>query len=241
MLNITDVTHVYPNGVEALQRLSLRVVRSEITAVVGRSGCGKSTLLRIAAGLQSPQRGSITLNDAPVHGPTSDVSLMFQDAALLPWCTVRANIALPLDLQHRRDTGEVDYMIDLVGLREFAHALPSQISGGMAQRVALARALVLNPRLLLLDEPFGALDAFTRESLTQSVFDICRDAGATVMLVTHSIAEAVFLADRVVVLTPRPGRVAAEIAVGLPLRRTWDLQRSPEFAAIVGEVRDAMK
>ena len=241
MLEIADLYHVYPGGVEALRSLSLHVKQGEIVAVVGRSGCGKSTLLRIAAGLQAPARGTVMIAGTPVHRPRQDVSFMFQDAALLPWRNVHANVALPLELQHRTDAHAVDHMLDLVGLHEFAHALPSQISGGMAQRCALARALVLEPSLLLLDEPFGALDAFTRESLTQSVFDICRAAGTTVLLVTHSIPEAVFLADRVVVLTPRPGRVAAEISVDLPAKRTWDLVQDPAFTALVGKIREGLR
>jgi NitT/TauT family transport system ATP-binding protein len=241
MLEIADLSHVYPGGVEALRSVSLNVGRGEIVAVVGRSGCGKSTLLRIAAGLQAPVRGTVMIAGTPVHRPRPDVSLMFQDAALLPWRTVRANVSLPLELQHQPDALAVDRMLALVGLQEFAHALPSQISGGMAQRCALARALVLAPSLLLLDEPFGALDAFTRESLTQSVFDICKNAGTTVLLVTHSIPEAVFLADRVVVLTPRPGRVAAEISVELPAERTWDLVEDSTFSATVGRIRAALR
>lgn len=240
MISIDGVTHVYPGGIEALRAATMHVRRGEVVAVVGRSGCGKSTLLRIAAGLQAPVQGRVEIDGAPVCAPRPDVSLMFQDAALLPWRTVRANVALPLELQRRADPQAVERMLDIVGLREFAAALPSQISGGMAQRCALARALILQPSVLLLDEPFGALDAFTRESLTQAVADICRGAGATVLLVTHSIAEAVFLADRIVVFTERPGRVRAQFEVPLPRQRTWDVQRSAEFAELVGAVRESL-
>jgi NitT/TauT family transport system ATP-binding protein len=241
MLEIDDVSHTYPGGVQALHRVSLRVQRGEIVAVVGRSGCGKSTLLRIAAGLQHPVDGRIVVDGDAVTSPRADVSLMFQDASLLPWRTVRANVALPLELRRSADTSRVDEMLELVGLQEFAHARPAQLSGGMAQRCALARALVLRPSVLLLDEPFGALDAFTRESLTQAVYDLCHARGAAVLLVTHSVAEAIFLADRVVVLTARPGRIAADVSVDLPHPRRWEIQRSPEFAALVGRVRDALR
>lgn len=240
MLDIDDISHAYPGGVRALQAVNLHVQRGEVVAVVGRSGCGKSTLLRIAAGLQQPLHGRVTLDGALI-GARADMSLMFQDAALLPWRTVRENVALPLELRRIRDQSRVDAMLELVGLHEFAHARPLQLSGGMAQRCALARALVLQPKMLLLDEPFGALDALTRETLTQAVSDICRAQGATALLVTHSIAEAVFLADRVVVLTPRPGHVAADIPIDLPQPRRWDLQRSPRFAELVGAVRDALE
>jgi len=241
MLEIDDVSHAWPGGIEALRAVQLRVQRGEIMAVVGRSGCGKSTLLRIAAGLLKPAHGRVTIDGALVRAPRLEAALMFQDAALLPWRTVRANIELPLELQRRTDEGRVMELLDMVGLKEFAHALPEQLSGGMAQRCALARALVLRPQLLLLDEPFGALDALTREGLTQSLYDLARSAATTTLLVTHSIAEAVFLADRIVVLTPRPGQVAATIDVDLPHPRRWEMQRTPEFAALVGTVRDALQ
>lgn len=241
MLHADRISHTYANGVQALREFSLQVRTGEIAAIVGPSGCGKSTLLRVLAGLQQPESGAVQLDGETITAPSPKVSLMFQDAALLPWRSVRQNVALPLELRRAGNLEAVNRVIELVGLTEFAHALPNEISGGMAQRTALARALVLQPPLLLLDEPFGALDAFTREALTLSLADIARESGTTILMVTHSITEAVFLADRVIVSTGRPGQVAATIPITLPRPRNWDMQRSPEFGALVGAVRDAMK
>ncbi len=241
MLTIDRVTHIYPNGVEALRDVSLRVQSGELVAIVGPSGCGKSTLLRIAAGLHTCSSGHILLDGQRITGPSDRVSLMFQDAALLPWRSVRRNIALPLELRGLTESKRVADLIETVGLQGFADAPPRELSGGMAQRVALARALVTQPPILLLDEPFGALDAMTRETLTLALAEICRSAGTTALFVTHSISEAVFLADRIVVLTPRPGRVAAIIPVNLPRPRNWNIERTPEFGEVVGQVRDELQ
>jgi NitT/TauT family transport system ATP-binding protein len=235
MLALERVSYTYPSGVQAVREVSFAAAAGERVALVGPSGCGKSTLLRLIAGLLPVAGGRIRGADG--------ASLMFQDPALLGWRTVAANIGLPLELAGEPATvikQRVDALLELTGLAEFRAALPSELSGGMAQRVALARALITRPSVLLLDEPFGALDAMTRERLTASVDDICAQANATLVLVTHNIAEAVYLADRVLALSPRPARVLREIQVTLPRPRNWDQQRNPEFGALTGAVRDAL-
>jgi NitT/TauT family transport system ATP-binding protein len=248
MLTATDVSHTYPNGVDALDGVTLHIAQGERIAIVGPSGCGKSTLLRIFAGLSSPSAGSVLLHGEPITRPTRRIGIMFQDAALLPWRTVAQNVQLPLEIgEEREETFEIrdsrlliSSLISLVGLAGFEHAYPRELSGGMAQRVALARALITQPPALLLDEPFGALDAMTRESLTTSLEGIVGATGTTAIMVTHSIAEAVFFADRVVVLSPRPGRVKNSIAVSLPRPRNWKMESSAVFGALVGDIREAL-
>ena len=248
------VSVTYPNGVEALRDFSLEVNRGEFVAIVGPSGCGKSTLLRALAGLIHPTGGRVLLNGEEVTQPSNQVGMLFQEPALLPWRTVEKNIRLPMELgkrDWRLEIGDsanpqspisilqsrISNLIDLVGLTGFEHAYPRELSGGMAQRAALARALIKEPPMLLLDEPFGALDALTRESLTASLEVIWQAAHTTSVMVTHSISEAVFLADRVVVSTPRPGEVAGVIEVPLPRPRTWDMERLPAFTDAMQRVR----
>jgi NitT/TauT family transport system ATP-binding protein len=257
MLTADALSHTYPNGVAALEDVSLRIEPGERIAIVGPSGCGKSTLLRIFAGLIAPSAGSVLLDDERITRPTRRVGIMFQDAALLPWRTVAQNIQLPLEIGGERRVGSgekitpstfdsplststLSNLISLVGLEGFEHAYPRELSGGMAQRVALARALITQPPALLLDEPFGALDAMTRESLTTSLDGIVSATGTTAIMVTHNIAEAVFIADRVVVLSPRPGRITSIVAVKLARPRSWKMESSAEFGALVGEVREAL-
>ncbi|MFO1541435.1 MAG: ABC transporter ATP-binding protein [Chloroflexota bacterium] len=209
---------------EALAGCSLGVAAGEVVALVGPSGCGKSTLLRLVAGLLAPDAGSVTVGDLPVRGPSERVGLVFQEPRLLPWRSARENVAYPLELRgipaaERRD--RADALLTLVGLAPFADARPAQLSGGMAQRVAVARALVLDPPVLLLDEPFGALDALTRDRLDEELLALRDRLRMTILIVTHSIPEAVFLADRVVVLSPAPGRVTHEIPVALARPRRW--------------------
>jgi NitT/TauT family transport system ATP-binding protein len=243
MLTADSLSHIYPNGVAALEQVSLRIGRGERIAIVGPSGCGKSTLLRIFAGLITPGAGGVLLNDERITRPTRRIGIMFQDAALLPWRTVVQNIALPLEIGDWNDANlrsPISNLISLVGLEGFEHAYPRELSGGMAQRVALARALITQPPALLLDEPFGALDAMTRESLTTSLDGIVSATGTTAIMVTHNIAEAVFIADRVVVLSPRPGRITSIVDVKLPRPRSWKMESSAEFGALVGKVREAL-
>jgi ABC-type nitrate/sulfonate/bicarbonate transport system ATPase subunit len=219
------------------------VPERQVAAIVGPSGSGKSTLLRIVAGLLVAEAGSARVHDRPVDGPDPRVGLVFQEPRLLPWRDAIGNVAFPLELsgvaRAERELRAADQLA-LVGLRGFERALPAQLSGGMAQRVALARALVLHPPVLLLDEPFGSLDALTRDRLDAELLDLWSGSGTTILLVTHSISEAVFLADRVMVLSPAPGRMVADIPVDLPRPRRWDSIDQAATARAAVEVRAAL-
>ncbi|MBX7214490.1 MAG: ABC transporter ATP-binding protein [Thermoflexales bacterium] len=236
MIDVEDVSVRYPNGLLALEAMTLRVAPGEFVALVGPSGCGKSTLLRAIAGLHPPTGGVVRVEGAAVRAPSRRVGLLFQDPALLPWLRVADNIALPATLGASLAT-PVDDLLTLVELQGFGRAWPRELSGGMAQRVALARALATRPPVLLLDEPFGALDALTREALTARVAAITREGASTCLLVTHAIGEAIFLADRVLVASPRPGRVLGEVVVDLPRPRRWEMEAWPAFARARSEVR----
>ncbi|MFG1608835.1 ABC transporter ATP-binding protein [Actinoplanes sp. NPDC049265] len=209
--------------VEALRDVSLMVPRGSFLAVVGRSGCGKSTLLRLIAGLLQPTQGKIKINGRPVRRPSRDVALMFQRPALFPWHSVLENVLLPVSLLGERRASYLDRaheLLNLTGLDGFQHRMPGELSGGMQQRVALCRSLLLRPRVMLMDEPFSALDALTRAELAVELQRIHQAESATTILVTHSIEEAVLLADRVVVLSPRPGRVREIVDIPIPRPRT---------------------
>ncbi|TCT04626.1 ABC transporter ATP-binding protein [Aquabacter spiritensis] len=227
-------------SLRALDRISLDIDRSEFVAVVGSSGCGKSTLLRIAAGLLAPSEGRAVFSGTPVSAPRPEIGMIFQDAVMLPWFSVIENVVLPVRIAGgdmaaaRREAAE---RLDLVGLAGFHDAAPGALSGGMRQRASIVRALMMKPRLLLMDEPFGALDALTRERMNIELARIAEESGIAVLLITHSISEAVFLADRVVVMTPRPGRIAEEIAVPLARPRSERTLLEPDFAAICHRVR----
>ncbi len=243
ILSVERVRHVYPTSLAALHDVRFCVRRGERVAVIGPSGCGKSTLLRIIAGLITPTAGQVWLEGRPVAGPSSRVSLMLQDAALLPWRSVVQNIALPLELRAFRGVSPLatpQELVEWVGLSGFERARPSELSGGMAQRVALARALITRPPVLLLDEPFGALDALTREALTALLDQLLGQVGTTLIVVTHDVNEAVFLADRVLICTPRPGHVGAEVRVDLPRPRRWEMAREADFLSYVTQVRDCL-
>ena len=224
----------------ALDGMSLAVADGEFLAVVGPSGCGKSTLLRLLAGLLQPIAGNVCFRGQPLTEPRREIGFVFQRANLMPWRTVLENITLPLEISRvpKPEIAErARHMIALVGLDGFAAAYPRQLSGGMQQRVALARALIHEPSVLLLDEPFGSLDALTRERMNAELLRIWSVHQRTVVMVTHSITEAVFLADRVLVLSPRPGRVRAEFPVQLPRPRPLSLSSEPEFMTLVRAVR----
>lgn len=233
--------------VEALQDVDLVVGAGEFVSLIGPSGCGKSTLLRLIADLDTASAGSITIFDKTPERARrdQDYGIAFQQAGLLPWRTVAANIALPLEVHgvpaaERRE--RVAELADLVGLADFAERHPDQLSGGMQQRVAIARALAERPRLLLMDEPFGALDEMTRERMQSELSRIATDTGAAVVFVTHSIPEAVFLSDRVVVMSARPGRIASivETGFGHAIPRDDALRESPAFFERVTAVREAL-
>lgn len=231
--------------VHALEGIDLSVETGEFVALIGPSGCGKSTLLRIIADLQAPSAGTVTVAGKSTNQARLDqeYGFTFQQAGLLDWRTVRANVELPLQLhgiagddRHRRSSE----LLELVGLEDFGEHRPPQLSGGMQQRVAIARALAEKPALLLMDEPFGALDEMTRERMQDELVRIKDETGAAVLFVTHSIPEAVFLADRVVVMTPRPGRISEVVEVSLGERNS-DTREAPDFYAAITTVREALR
>ncbi|WP_342643867.1 ABC transporter ATP-binding protein [Rhodoligotrophos ferricapiens] len=229
-------------AVEALTGISLDIAPGEFVAVVGASGCGKSTMLRLVAGLLPATSGEILVGGVPVTGPGPGTGIVFQTPVLLPWRSVRRNVELPLDIQAGSDEqrSHVDELLTLVGLSGFEEKKPYELSGGMQQRVALCRALVTSPSLLLMDEPFGALDALTREQMNLELQRIWMQSPKTVLLITHSITEAVLLADRVVVMTPRPGRIQEIVPVPLPRPRDFSVMRDPVFFQASERVRSLM-
>lgn len=220
MLTLRNLGKTYANGVRALEGFSLDLARGEIVAVIGGSGCGKSTLLRLISGLEKPTRGTVELNGEPISQPHPLINLIFQEPRLLPWLTVANNVAFglaELDGNDRRQ--QVEAALKTVGLGKLGHRWPKELSGGQAQRVAIARALVTRPQVLLLDEPFSALDAFTRADLQDHLLDIWSETRPTLILVTHDIEEALVLADRIIVMRPWPGRILAEVKIDLPKKR----------------------
>jgi NitT/TauT family transport system ATP-binding protein len=237
----TSVGKTFANGsVVALDDATFSIEKGSFVSLVGPSGCGKSTLLRIISGLIDPSSGSLSVHGTKVTGPRQDVAMMFQRATLLEWRTAIENVLLPTEIQGRITSEDKDRAMDLlklVGLGDFAFSFPAQLSGGMQQRVALARLLQTGADVLLLDEPFGALDEFTRERLNIELLRIVGEIGATTIFVTHNISEAIFLADEVYVMTARPGRIAKVIDVTLKRPRELSIQTSPEFNELVEDAR----
>ena len=232
LLRVRGVSKRYPGGIEALRNAELEVQPGEFICLIGASGCGKSTLLRLIAGFDTPSEGEIVMRGKPVSGPGPDRGMVFQDYGLFPWLTVRGNIGFGPAARGkpRAEVARVaDRFVSMMGLQRFADVYPHQLSGGMKQRVAIGRVLANDAHLALMDEPFGALDAMTRERLQEELLAIWRTTGLSVMFVTHSLEEAIYLADRVVVMSPGPGRIVAEERIAL--ERPRDVS-SPEFNAI---------
>jgi NitT/TauT family transport system ATP-binding protein len=247
LITISEVGKTYRTtsggAVKALDSVTLDIEAQEFVVVVGPSGCGKTTLLRILAGLAVPSSGKVRLRDEVVRGPRRDVGVVFQDAVLLPWRTVLGNVMLPaliLGLDKSACRQRAGELLELVGLGGFEDKYPHELSGGMRQRASIARALLHDPSLLLMDEPFGALDAMTRESMNLELLGIWQKAKKTVFFITHSIPEAVLLADRVVVMSPRPGRIVETMAIDLPRPRGLDIFGQPRAAGYVNRIREVL-
>ncbi|MDD2877176.1 MAG: ABC transporter ATP-binding protein [Acidiphilium sp.] len=240
MLRLTSVGRRFENGVVALAGITTQIDRGEFVVLLGPSGCGKSTMLRILSGLDAPDSGALTWDDGARPGP-GDIGFVFQDATLLPWASAEQNVFLPLRLAGKRFDASRAVIRDTLaqlGLAGFEHAKPAALSGGMRMRVAIARALVSCPKLLLMDEPFAALDEFTRHRLQDDLHALWREARTTVVFVTHSIYEAAYLASRILVMTPRPGRIAAEISCALA--EAADRRTDPAYADLVAEVTETL-
>jgi NitT/TauT family transport system ATP-binding protein len=246
VVSLKSVTKDFARGVRALQEIDLEVRPREFISLIGPSGCGKSTLLRIIGDLVQPTAGEVVVNGKQAHQARldRDYGIVFQDAVLYDWRTVAKNIALPLEMlgwDRARRAARVGEMVQLVELAGFEDHYPWQLSGGMQQRVSIARALAFDPPLLLMDEPFGALDEMTRERMNMELLRIWEDSGSTIVFVTHSIAEAVFLSTRVVVLSPRPGRITGIVDIDLPQPRNMDTREQERFFELVTEVRELLR
>lgn len=228
------------HDVVALQQISFSIRRGEFITMIGPSGCGKSTLLRLAAGLELASTGSVLFDGKPVTAPAQERGFVFQSYSAFPWLTVQENVAFGLSKQLRVSGTEISHWLQLMGLSEFADAYPKVLSGGMRQRLALARSMIVKPKLLLLDEPFGALDEHTRENMQQLLLQVVADSGCTVLFVTHDIREAVLLGDRVVVLSSRPGRILRDVASPLSKPRGREHIRTAEFASLYETILDEL-
>jgi len=227
--------------VRALAEVDLAIADGEFVSVLGPSGCGKSTLLKVLCGLLRPSAGTATIGGKAIDRPSNEIGVVFQESRLLPWFDVLENVLVPIRVQKKRRADFVSRatsLLAMAGIEDFKSKFPLELSGGMQQRVAICRALVHDPSTLLMDEPFGALDAMTRETMNLELLRIWSSSAKTVVFVTHSIPEAVFLADRVVVMTPRPGRIHAVVPVGLPRPRDMATMATPEFAALTGRLRE---
>ena len=237
------LSKVFDGGVVAVEDFDLQVAAGEFVSLVGPSGCGKSTALRMVAGLLPRTGGRLQVHGADVEGPRQDVGMMFQKPALLAWRTALENVSLPTELRSRRSSAAKERALEwlqLVGLEGFEHSYPRQLSGGMQQRVALARLLMIGADVMLLDEPFGAVDELTRERLNAELLALHERLNPSVVLVTHNLVEAVLLSDRVVVMTPRPGRIAGILDVTLPRPRRLDLLKSAEYVSLLADARSML-
>jgi NitT/TauT family transport system ATP-binding protein len=242
-LRVADVRKVF-GAVEAIRNVSLNIENGEFVSLLGPSGCGKSTLLMMISGLLSPTSGALTLNDAPISGPRADVGVVFQSPVLLPWRTILDNVLFPIELRRLPREKYLPRALELLKmtkLDEFANALPRQLSGGMRQRASICRALVHTPSMLLMDEPFSALDAITRDDMAVELLRIWQANRATVVFVTHSIREAAFLSDRVLVMGKRPATIIDEVIVDLPRPRTIAMTEEDRFNKIVRRLRTSIE
>jgi len=249
IIEVRDVGKVFGRGAgvtHALEGTSLAIEPGEFISIIGPSGCGKSTLLRIVGDLVEPSSGAVTIKGKSPHQARldRDYGIVFQTPVLYEWRTVLRNVELPLEVMGRPRSewhGRAETMLQLVGLQAFQQHYPWQLSGGMQQRVAIARALVFNPSILLMDEPFGALDELTRERLNLELLSIWSQTSATVLFITHSISEAVFLSSRVMVMSPRPGRIERTVTIDLPRPRTAHTRATPRFFDLVTKVREGLR
>jgi NitT/TauT family transport system ATP-binding protein len=243
-VSLAGVAKTYAGGLEAIRDVGFQVAPGEFLTLLGPSGCGKSTLLMMIAGLLAPSRGVVAVDATPVDGPRPDVGIVFQSPTLLPWRTVLGNVLIPIEMlrRPRRDwEGRAGELLAMAKLADFETKLPHELSGGMKQRVGICRALIHDPKLLLMDEPFSALDALTRDQMGQELLRIWERYRKTVVFVTHSIREAVFLSDRVLVMSARPATIAFETAIKLPRPRTIEMQESEDFNRYVGVLRQAIE
>jgi len=241
---IANVAKQFGNGAPVLRGLNLAIPKGEFVSIIGPSGCGKSTVLKLISGLTPPSSGTIRVDGMTPRNARETVSYIFQDPTLLPWRTVRNNIGLALELEgmsRDRRAAKTNPLLDLVGLRPVADAYPCELSGGMKMRVSIARALATNPRLLLMDEPFAALDEMSRDHLNEELLRLRAEQNWTAVFVTHSVPEAVFLSTQIVVLEPNPGRVHAILPVDLPQERSAALRTAPEFEALVAKVSHTLR
>ena len=241
-LRIEGASKIYATksgAVHALEDFSLDVHEGELVCILGPSGCGKTTLLWALSGLHALSSGRILLDGTPVVGPRpKEIGMIFQDANLLPWRNLRQNIEFPFEIKKRPVDGQrIDSLLGETGLRDFVGSMPRELSGGMQQRASIVRALAQNPGVLLMDEPFGALDAFTRDEMNLLLMRLWSESGQTIVFVTHNISEAIFLADRVVVLTPRPGRLAHIYEIELPRPRTVEMTFEPAFIELLQDMK----
>jgi NitT/TauT family transport system ATP-binding protein len=245
-MKVDHVTKYYKTrtgAVHALEDLSLEIGEGEFVCILGPSGCGKSTLLWGMSGLHDISAGQIVLNGTPVTGPRPEIGMIFQDANLLPWRNLRQNISFPFEIKKldpKPFEPRIQGLIEEVGLTGFENKFPRELSGGMQQRASIVRCLSFDPEVILMDEPFGALDAFTRDEMNLLIQKIWMETGKTIIFVTHNVTEAIFLADRVVVLTPRPGRLAHIFNIDLPRPRTIEQTFSPEFIEFVLEIKETI-